>query len=272
MFTFTLFNVGHGFCAYATTPGGSAILFDCGYDEELEFYPSRYFSDRKVSNVYGLVLSHFDQDHLANLPAMRKTVTFDTVVRNRSIPVDFIREHKQTLGGITAAMASALDMHENWIHPVTVRPSYGGVKVTYFCNPYPVFTDMNNLSLVTFLYYDGCGIVIPGDLEREGWLELMKQQAFCQCLRETNFFIASHHGRNAGYAEEVFDYCKPHIVLLSDKGMVHNSQEHGYSKHARGIAWSNGQTRRVLTTRCDGHISLIKEAGQPTSVATGVEL
>jgi hypothetical protein len=34
--------------------------------------------------------------------------------------------------------------------------------------PYPTFKDMNNLSLVTFLEYDGCGIVIPGDLERAG--------------------------------------------------------------------------------------------------------
>lgn len=272
MFTFTLFNVGHGFCAYATTPGGSTILFDCGYDEELQFYPSRYFSDRKISNISGLALSHFDQDHVANLPALRKVVNFNTIIRNRGIPADFIRDQKEGTGGITAAMASAIDMHEHWIHPVTVPPNYGGVKVTYFHNSYPTFTDMNNLSLVTFLEYDGCGIVIPGDLECEGWLELMKQPAFCQCLRETNFFIASHHGRNAGYAEEVFEYCKPHIILLSDKSIVHDSQEHDYSKHAKGVKWSNGQIRRVLTTRCDGHIRLSKQVGQPTSVAIGIAL
>jgi beta-lactamase superfamily II metal-dependent hydrolase len=272
MFTFTLFNVGHGFCAYATTPGGSAILFDCGYDDELQFYPSRYFSDRRIANIYSLALSHFDQDHVANLPALRKIVNFDTVTRNRTIPVDFIRKQKEGGGGITTAMASAIDMHEHWIYPVTVQPNYGGVKVTYFYNQYPAFTDMNNLSLVTFLEYEGCGIVIPGDLEREGWLELMKQPAFCQCLRETNFFIASHHGRNAGYAEEVFSYCKPHIVLLSDKSIVHDSQEHDYSKHATGIVWPNGQTRRVLTTRCDGHLRLTKQAGQPISITIGVKL
>lgn len=188
MFTFTLFNVGHGFCAYATTPGGSAILFDCGYDDELQFYPSRYFSDRKISNIYGLALSHFDQDHVANLPAMRKVVTFNTITRNRSIPADFIRKQKEISGGITAAMASALDMHEQWVHPVVAPPSYGGVKVTYFNNQYPAFTDMNNLSLVTFLHYDGCGIVIPGDLEREGWLELMKQPAFLPMFEGDELF------------------------------------------------------------------------------------
>jgi beta-lactamase superfamily II metal-dependent hydrolase len=272
MFAFTLFNVGHGFCAYATTPSGSAILFDCGYDDELQFYPSRYFSDRSIGAIHNLSLSHFDQDHVANLPALRKVINFSTITRNNSIPVDFIRNEKAHSGGITTAMASAIDMHEKWTHPPTVLPNYGGVKVTYFCNQHPTFTDMNNLSLVTFLEYDGCGIVIPGDLEREGWLELMKQPAFCKCLEETNFFIASHHGRNAGYAEEVFNYCKPHIILLSDKNIVHDSQEHDYTKHATGIAWPNGQTRRVLTTRCDGHIQLTKQDGSPTLVAIGVEL
>jgi len=272
MFTFTLFNVGHGFCAYATTPGGSTLLFDCGYDDELEFYPSRYFADRNIQNIYGLALSHFDQDHVANLPALRKVVNFSMITRNGTVPVDFIRKQKDNRGGITTAMASAIDMHEHWIHPVTVASNYGGVKVTYFHNQYPAFTDMNNLSLVTCLQYDGCGIVIPGDLEREGWLALMKQPAFCQCLKETNFFIASHHGRNAGYAEEVFNHCKPHVVLLSDKSIVHDSQEHDYSKHATGIGWPNGLIRRVLTTRCDGHIRLTKHAGQPTSVAIGITL
>jgi len=74
MLTFTLFDVGHGFCAYATTLGGANILFDCGYDDDLQFYPSRYFSDRGITRIYNLALSHFDQDHVANLPALRKVV------------------------------------------------------------------------------------------------------------------------------------------------------------------------------------------------------
>ena len=115
MFTFTLFNVGHGFCAYATTPSGLGILFDCGYDDELQFYPSRYFSDREIASIYGIALSHFDQDHVANLPAMRKVINFNTITRNPSIPVDFIRKQKEISGGITAAMVSALDMHEQWV-------------------------------------------------------------------------------------------------------------------------------------------------------------
>lgn len=272
MFTFTLFNVGHGFCAYATTPGGANLLFDCGYDIDLQFYPDRYFSDRAIGRINNLVLSHFDQDHVANLPALRKILNFDLIHRNGTIPGDFIRREKQVSGMVTAAMESAIDMHEKWIYPPTVQPNYGGVQVKYFNNYYPLFTDMNNLSLVTFLLYEGCGIVIPGDLERDGWMKLLEDPIFRQCLSETTIFIASHHGRNAGYCEEVFHYCKPHIILLSDKNIIHDSQEHDYAKHASGISSSDGETRRVLTTRCDGHIQVTKQAGQRPLVSYKVAL
>ena len=271
MLTFTLFDVGHGFCAYATTPGGSNILFDCGYDHELQFYPHRYFKDRNIGMIYGLVLSHFDQDHVDNLAEIRRVVTFSCITRNTTIPASLIRQEKTSNGGITAGMSSALEMHEGWTFPAPAA-AYGGVKVTNFFNSYPTFRDMNNLSVVTFLYYDGCGIVIPGDLECAGWEEFLKQESFRQCLRETNIFIASHHGRNAGYNQRVFDYCKPHIILLSDKNIIYTTQEHDYAKHSSGIKWDSGQTRKVLTTRSDGHMRIIKEAGKAAHVTTGVLL
>ncbi len=73
--------------------------------------------------------------------------------------------------------------------------------------------------------------------------------------------------------ERVFDYCKPHIILLSDKNIVYGSQEHDYTKHARGIEWGNGQTRRVLYNQVsDGHIRIDKAIGQPAYVTAGMAL
>lgn len=272
MFTLTIFDVGHGFCAYATTPGNVDILFDCGYDIEMKFYPSTYFSDRNISRIHNLTISHFDQDHICDIENLRETICFDGLSRNKSIPADFIRRQKQVEGGITAAMNSALEMHSNWTSPLTVTPDHGGVDVRRFSNDYPTFTDMNNLSLVTFLEYEGCGIVIPGDLEGAGWKELLKNSAFCNCLKRTNYFIASHHGRTEGYCEEVFNYCRPHLIILSDKGIVHRSQEHDYTKHASGLPDNGGGIRRVLTTRSDGHIRIEKPSGKPVSVVYNLTL
>jgi beta-lactamase superfamily II metal-dependent hydrolase len=267
MFKFLLFNVGHGSCAFATLPSGTTMLFDCGYDNELQFYPSRFFSDREITNISELVISHFDQDHIANLPDIRKVLTIGSIRRNKSIPATTIRQEKQKSGELTSAMALAIDMHETWIHPVAVPINYGGVNVQVFSNDYPAFTDMNNLSLVTFLEYGGCGIVIPGDLDKKGWTELLQKEAFRQCLQRTTIFIASHHGRVDGYCEAVFDYCKPHVILLSDKEIVHDTQEQDYQQHASGIG-PEGSKRRVYTTRSDGHILITKELGKNALVST----
>jgi beta-lactamase superfamily II metal-dependent hydrolase len=271
MFSLTIFDVGHGFCAYAVTPKGAKILFDCGYDKDLEFYPSRYFSDRNITYIDQLILSHFDQDHVCDLPDLRKSVTFGAIRRNTSVPVAFLESEKREVGAISTAMASAIQMHRDWTLPVS-EPDWGGAKITTFNNDYPGFTDTNNLSLVTFLEFDGFGIVIPGDLERAGWKKLLERQSFRECLLRTNIFIASHHGRNAGYCEEVFEYCSPDLVVLSDKNIVHASQEHDYTGHSKGITWNTDEVRRVLTTRSDGHIHITKESGKGAFITVGFTL
>jgi beta-lactamase superfamily II metal-dependent hydrolase len=272
MFRLTIFNVGHGFCAYVTTPGGADILFDCGYDDDLQFYPSTYFSDRNISRIHNLTISHFDQDHICDLENLRESIEFESLFRNKSIPVEFLEKQKKEEGGITSAMNSAIQMHSSFTAPLSALPDYGGVQVRRFYNDYPMFTDMNNLSVVTFLEFEGCGIVVPGDLDKPGWKALLKNASFCECLRRTNYFIASHHGRTEGYCEEVFSYCAPSLIILSDKSIIHKSQEHDYTKHASGLPDNGGGTRRILTTRSDGHICIEKLSGQPTTAKYNVTL
>ena len=68
--------------------------------------------------------------------------------------------------------------------------------------------------------------------------------------------VASHHGRESGYTPEVFDYCKPEIVIISDESMQYDTQETNYSQHASGIPTYLGGRRKVYTTRNDGKITL----------------
>jgi hypothetical protein len=43
-------------------------------------------------------------------------------------------------------------------------------------------------------------------------------------LANTDILVASHHGRENGYCREVFDYCHPQAVVMSDKSIVHDTQ------------------------------------------------
>jgi hypothetical protein len=103
--------------------------------------------------------------------------------------------------------------------------------------------------------------VFPGDIERDGWLVMLERADFRQYLSQVNVFVASHHGRENGYCEEVFRYCKPDIVVISDKGIQHDTQEHCYDSHATGLDFSRSGRRYVLTTRKDGHITIEKAKG-----------
>ena len=72
--------------------------------------------------------------------------------------------------------------------------------------------------------------------------------------------MASHHGRESGFCEEVFKICRPYVFIISDKEMVHDTQETTgwYRQQAHGLTnlrmpWD---TRYVFTTRNDHCMSM----------------
>jgi len=153
----------------------------------------------------------------------------------------------------------AVQMALHWIRNVftgsPIYPNYG-MEIAYFHHSPTTFQDTNNLSVVTFVAYNGVGVMFPGDLETAGWREFLKNQAFVNCLRRTNILIASHHGREGGYCKEIFNYCAPNAVIISDKPIQHETQNHNlYEQHSSGINFS-GVLRKVLTTRNDGKITI----------------
>ena len=130
-----------------------------------------------------------------------------------------------------------------------------GVQVQTFWNCYPSFEDTNNLSLLTFLEMGGVSFVLPGDLEKPGWSALLQNLSVRKLLGRVDIFVASHHGRESGYCKEVFDYCCPQSVIISDGPIQYDTQEMSnvYGQHASGGLF-NGQTRKVVSTRNDGNI------------------
>ena len=102
-------------------------------------------------------------------------------------------------------------------------------------------------------------MLFPGDLERAGWLELLKGQDFRAELAGTNVLMASHHGRYSGFCEEVFEHFKPDCVVISDKAKKHSTQEtvpdyRDVIRENGAYVRTTGKRRHVLTTRRDGWI------------------
>jgi beta-lactamase superfamily II metal-dependent hydrolase len=257
-----IFDVSHGFCAYLIADNGNVMLFDCGHNERTGFRPSTYLPNSGCTGIEHLIIHNFDQDHVSDLPNLLRVLDVQVFFRNRSISSDQLRSLKEESGFITNAMESVLDLHERYIHEVKEPPPFPNIEFKCFYNNYPEFKDSNNSSLVAFVHYDGFGIVFPGDLEKEGWKKLLELESFKNHIGRVNIFVASHHGRENGYCEQVFDFCSPEIIIISDKEITHETQKQNYVKHATGIPWEGIHDRRyVLTTRADGMITITKEVG-----------
>jgi beta-lactamase superfamily II metal-dependent hydrolase len=187
---------------------------------------------------------------------------------NRTISTEELQRLKQQSGQLSSSMETAISMCREYTIQDYTPTDFAGINLKYFYNTYPSFTDTNNLSLVTFLQYFNFSIVFPGDLEVAGWQALLQDVNFCRALRSVNIFIASHHGRISGYCEKVFDFCSPEIIIISDTVKQFDTQETEYSRHAKGLPWDDGRTRKVLTTRTDGMIQIIKNENDPYRITT----
>jgi hypothetical protein len=280
-----IFNVGHGSAALVVADNQNLLLIDCGHSDEgfrpSEFVPSRWRA------VQELIVSRYDSDHVSDLDQLAAKVPIERLISNQSISIPEIRRIKEREGPLTAGMDRLLRMKAGFSAPgMGALPDLGGIRFTIFLHSYgrqpimppgaipTVFEDMNNLSVVTFIEYHGFCIVFPGDLERSGWLAHLRNPLFQQALSRVKVFVASHHGRENGYCRDVFDWCKPELIVISDSAKQYDSQEHCYDDHASGREFfRNGVscgTRYVLTTRSDGHITIEQSAPQQSVFTSGL--
>lgn len=164
-------NVEHGFAAYAQGSDKSVFLFDCGYSSS--YRPSEYLPARGINRIRRLFITNYDEDHIGDLPAVRKKMSIEFLSRNPTLSSAQLRSLKRPV--ITSAMNELLVMIDTYTAPVAPEQlDPPGLRAWTFYNKYPDFTDTNNLSPHTFLYVGDVLFVLPGDLERPGWLKLLE--------------------------------------------------------------------------------------------------
>jgi beta-lactamase superfamily II metal-dependent hydrolase len=120
---------------------------------------------------------------------------------------------------------------------------------------------VNNSSVPVIITYEGTEhqekFLFAGDLEENGWKELLSRKSFKDSIKGTDFFITAHHGYSSGYCKEIFDAMGKPIVNIVSAHRGDESVETAYSKsdNAHGIT-INDEKRYMLTTRSDGSIKI----------------
>jgi len=215
-----------------------------------------YGFDSSVNRITGLAVANFDEDHLSDVSQTIASVNPRIIYRNPSVPLEHVIAIKRETGAGPAVRACTIALARTYTAPAPVV-DWGGAALQFYWVNYPWATDTNNLSLVTFLKFGTAGILVPGDLERPGWQRLLLRDDFKEALRGTNVLVASHHGRESGLEQEIFNYCTPEIVIVSDKHVEYETQRTDYGRYATGVWFSDSRVRKAVSTRNNGDITIV---------------
>lgn len=272
-----IFDVDHGACALLTMPTGQAgvfrrVLIDCGHSTDYQgspWRPGNQLRSTGVTHLDLLICTNYDEDHASGAPSLKEQgISVGCILGNPTVSPEAIVELKTEdgMGGGIKLIATSL-AERRQAGNVQTPPEIPGVALSYFWNPWPHWDTENNLSLMAHLSIGGVNFLFPGDMEKDGFTNLLKFQPFTSRLPGVHVLVASHHGRENGKCEAMFDYygCNPELVIISDCAKKHQSQEtvpYYYSK-AKGIrGFRDDGPRSVLTTRSDGHIWFRWEGGK----------
>jgi beta-lactamase superfamily II metal-dependent hydrolase len=255
----TIFDVEHGACALLTCDNGMRMMIDCGHNASTGWRPGDHLANQGIKHLDMLIVTNYDEDHVSGLSNLRNNVSIGWLWRNKSVTPSILRSLKSE-DGMGAGIEELVTMATTYTGrtPPTPSPVFPNVETEVFCLSYPEFDDENNLSLVLSLRINGISFLFPGDLETKGWLALLERNArFRQVVKDLDVLVASHHGRESGICNDLFDKhgCHPYWVLISDKGYMYDTQKTVSLYAARTkSAKFRGQNRSVLTTRNDGAI------------------
>lgn len=259
-----IFDVKHGACAVITGTNGKRLMIDCGYREGDEpWFPSVAFRGDRME---ALVLQNLDEDHVDDLPYVWNDVEIGAFYSNPTVTAAALKSMKDQ--GMKEGIATAHELLRQLGPGLTGDlAKLGAVRVWAYYNRYgEPFKTTNDLSVAVFVEYGRFRMLFGGDLERAGWLELLKIPNFCADLASVRVIVGSHHGRESGKCEELFNLCKPEIVIFSDDSKRYDTQETDawYRQRVHGIpdlsrqptSFGTTSKRHVLTTRSDGTLTI----------------
>jgi len=277
MLDILIFNVELGQCVffYPRNNLDYAMMVDCGNTQQfnpVDFLITKNFllynSSEGKHILNNLTLTNYDHDHFSGLPYLRSKVKINSVDFPRNLTSTEVKKLKPVLTDALREVADIMDVY-------TVEIADYNTPFTKHCyylhkSDFPnTAIDTNKLSQLVFVTYNGTRICIPGDLTTPAWEKHLLNNNVHILLRGTDILIAPHHGREDGYNEKIFNYCKPECIILSDTFIKHDTQQgmtqlYASKVNGNGIFFNDNtqNPRKTLTTRSDGHLWIRIEDNQ----------
>jgi beta-lactamase superfamily II metal-dependent hydrolase len=263
-----VFDVEHGASAFIRTPTNYGVLIDCGCTGQ--FSPALYLVEKELPTIQPrsghslteLIVTHPHNDHIGDVETVKE-----------KCPPALLLRQKYDWEDVKTAEADYdnLDTYRDWqiaYNTTPVKwPDYGIKVESFMLSPEEAKAIdeskyINNSSIVTVVTMTGTQhqekFLFGGDMETAGWEALLKQPRFKEAVKGVDFYIVSHHGHESGFSAALYAAMgRPFLNIVS----IHNYDEliddrYSQEAFAKGTKFPDGTTRRRMTTRKDGTITI----------------
>ena len=197
--TVTVLDVGQG-QAVLLQSEGKTFLVDCGgdYDTGAADTTAQRLLSQGVSNLDGVIVTHYDRDHCGGLPYLLTRMQTQTLF----VP------YAEDPDGIGETMRSLTDGTVTTVKEDLVL-TYGNVKITIFA---PLsYKSGNESSMCVLFQTENCDILITGDRDIQTEQMLLSRRD----LPKLELLIAGHHGAETSTSEALLEKTRPEYVFIS---------------------------------------------------------
>ena len=236
-FRIFFYKVGDGHCSFIKFPNEANVLVDVKIsdDDDLDNILER-FKKANINKLDKLIITHPHQDHITGLTQLVNNFEIDRFIYS---PVEFepypIYEDWETYEDMKSGdyCNEAIEVMEGW------NSKIGDARIDYLA-PNKVFLencpdDVNNNGLVLRIKCRGHKIIIPGDIEEEGW-EFINDDD----IKNISLLFAPHHGNKSGFNSKKMKEMNPAFVVISTGPKTEYDADERYRNIAR---------RKIYTTR-----------------------
>lgn len=192
-------DVGQGDCAVVQTPDGN-LLIDAGTPDSTQAI-RRYVDALGITEFAYAIFTHPHADHIGSAAVLVEAYQFDRVILPNAVSTSSTFEH----------LLDALEKENCEIieGKAGVELTLGKLKIDLLA-PAGEYEDLNNMSVVALLTYDGGKFLFTGDAEAISEAEILKTASpDCDVLK------VGHHGSSTSSSEAFLTAASPEIAVIS---------------------------------------------------------
>ncbi|SRR5579871_1617144 len=206
-------DVGHGNAVVFRSPDGRVLVMDGGKETH---GPDRYnllvsyLRHAGIQKVDGVLNTHPDEDHVGGLVNLLGAYAVGRV---------YVGAQAQSDSAIYRKFQDSLLQHHLPLQQLKEGDGIHDLEPARVAVLHPpagfkprIHAD-NNSSLASLVSFGGINVLVPGDLEKEGLLKLLKDN---RPFPHLDWLMAPHHGRLSGEPLLCAKGFKPRFVVLSD--------------------------------------------------------